>query len=99
MGIDGTGSNITPRVGPREVPESERPERAVQGPGQISRAERADRVEISSRGRELARTDEAVESLPPERRAEIAARLESGFYDSSDIAEQLARVLMDRGEI
>lgn len=99
MGIDGAGSNITPRIGSRDVPETERAERAVQGPGEISRAERLDRVEISPEGRELARAEEAGETLTPERRAEILARLESGFYDSPRIAEQVARAIVARGDL
>lgn len=99
MGIDGAGSNISPRIGSRDVSEAERSERVVQGPDQGSRGERADRVEISSRGRELARAGEVEGSLSPERRSEIVARLESGFYDSPDIAEQVARALVDRGDL
>lgn len=99
MGIDGAGSNISPRIGPRDVSEAERSERAVEGPKQIARIERADRVEISTAGRELARADEAGGPLGPERRAEILARLESGFYHSAEVAEQVAGALVARGDL
>jgi len=70
---------------------------AAEGADDAQRTPRADRVEISRQGRELAAQLDT--RLTPERTAEIRQRIDSGFYDSPDVAGQVARGVMDSGDI
>ena len=57
-------------------------------------AVRADSVDVSSAARELAGGREAraaESSLPADRLREIGERLASGFYDSPEVVDQVAR--------
>jgi hypothetical protein len=87
-----------------------RPARGAQGPegegpAPVRGAEaagRADRVEISTEGRLLAarlETDPAGEPLAPERAAEIRERIDSGIYDTPEVAAVVARRLLASGEV
>jgi negative regulator of flagellin synthesis FlgM len=65
--------------------------------------ERADSVQISDAGRAMAeRTDAArntADSLSAERAEDIRQRIQSGVYDSAQVAEQVARRMLDRGDV
>jgi anti-sigma28 factor (negative regulator of flagellin synthesis) len=66
-----------------------------------SRPSRTDSVEISSAGRALAGVDPTAESsssLTPERLAELRQRVLEGAYNSVDLADQVARRILDRGD-
>ena len=67
-----------------------------------ARPARTDSVEISSAGRALAGA-ESVEggpaSLTPERLAELRQRVLEGAYNSVEIADQVARRILDRGDV
>ena len=66
-----------------------------------SRPSRTDSVEISSAGRALAgveSTEERSTSLTPERLAELRQRVLEGAYNSVDLADQVARRILDRGD-
>ena len=69
-------------------------------------APRSDRVQISSAGRALA-TQAAVsaghaaeaQGLSPARVAEIRGRILQGAYNSVEVVDQVARRMLDRGDI
>ncbi len=64
---------------------------------------RADRIEISERARELARSRDAEEAageeLAPERAEVVRQRIRDGFYDSPDVMERVARALLESGDL
>lgn len=71
--------------------------------GGIGAPDRADKVEISAEGKALAaqqlRADEGGEGLSPERLEVIRRRMEDGTYDSPRVAEEVARRLLDSGDL
>lgn len=76
------------------------------GPAPVSGPEaagRIDRVEISTEGRLLAEKLGAAESevteLTPERAEIIRERIESGFYDTPETIESVARRMIERGDL
>jgi len=85
FGLKGRGIPVGPL--PSESDESER-------------NERADRVDISPEGRELAARllDEGREAAETRLR-DIRARIDSGVYDDPSMAEEVARRLVDSGEL
>ncbi len=72
-------------------------------PSEVARVERADRVEISDQGRALAEQAEPVagagQDLTPARAAAIQERIESGVYDRSDFAREVASRLLSSGDL
>ncbi|HEX6037815.1 flagellar biosynthesis anti-sigma factor FlgM [Longimicrobium sp.] len=61
-----------------------------------------DRVELSSEARALAaRLDQPGEGreLTPERIAELRQRIRDGVYDTPDMAEEVARRVLDSGDL
>lgn len=74
-----------------------------EGPAPVRGAEaagRVDRVEISAEGRILAARLEAQhETLSPERVAVIRERIAEGMYDTPEVIENVARKLMERGDL
>ena len=64
---------------------------------------RSDRVEISPEGRVLSsQSQTSVEEgtgLTQERLAEIHQRMEDGTYDSPEVAEEVARQLLNSGDL
>jgi Anti-sigma-28 factor, FlgM len=64
---------------------------------------RSDSVQISDAGRALAEgaaaARRATGSLSPERAADIRQRIRAGLYDSPQVAERVARRMLDRGDI
>jgi anti-sigma28 factor (negative regulator of flagellin synthesis) len=75
----------------------------VTAPGPVGRAERADRVDISSEGRAQALEDARRNALPAARGSdrldEIRARIEAGTYDTPEVAEEVARKLLASGDL
>lgn len=68
----------------------------------ISPAGRAgDRVEISDEGRALAAAGKktAAGDLSPERVSELRQRVLAGAYDSVQVVDEIARRMLDRGDI
>nr|PZN89669.1 MAG: hypothetical protein DIU52_11985 [bacterium] len=98
----GSSGPVRPERASGVPDERDRPGRAVQ---QVSRVPPRDRVEISERGRVLAARQELVAWLQaqtgksPEAIAELLARLEEGAYDSPTIAREVARRLLESGDL
>lgn len=59
---------------------------------------RSDRVELSEEGQAMA-SQAAHEGLSPERLEEIARRIDDGTYDSEEVAEEVARRLLNSGDL
>jgi len=66
-------------------------------------ASRSDRVQISDAGRALAAQLEGPagvrEGLSPDRVAQIRKQILEGAYNSVEVAEQVARRMLERGDI
>jgi hypothetical protein len=64
---------------------------------------RTDSVQISDAGRALAQgagaAHHAVGGLTPERAADIRQRIRAGAYDSPQVAERVARRMLDSGDV
>ena len=62
---------------------------------------RTDRVEISDAGRALAAQggDEATGAMSAERVSELRQRVLSGAYNSLEVVDQVARRMLDRGDV
>jgi anti-sigma28 factor (negative regulator of flagellin synthesis) len=62
---------------------------------------RSDSVQISAAGRALQETVGKVdgEGLTPERVSEIRQRILAGAYNSTAIVDQVARSILDRGDV
>ena len=84
--------------------ETARPAPAGGGAAQpVAPAARTDRVEISDAGRALAAKDGPASGdraeLSPERVAELRQRVLSGAYDSLQVVDQVARRMLDAGDV
>lgn len=66
---------------------------------ELKRVERADRVEISDRGRELAASslESAAEARAPQET--VKSRIESGFYNDPAVVEKVASRLIMSGDL
>ncbi len=86
-------------VRPKEAEGAPRRDRV----GSIGAPDRADKVEISAEGKALAaqqlQAEERTEGLSPERLEVIRRRMEDGTYDSPQVAEAVARKLLDSGDL
>jgi flagellar biosynthesis anti-sigma factor FlgM len=60
---------------------------------------RADRVDISREGRDLAAKLDNVPGLSAERVAEIRQKIADGSYDSPEVLETVARRMIDSGDV
>ena len=68
----------------------------------VTPASRVDHVQISDAARrmvEQSNDGSTAESLAPARRQEIIARLQSGAYQSWEIADHVARAIINRSDI
>jgi hypothetical protein len=105
MNIENIGSSRPAQAGGTPaVPEGR--ERAGRKPVQeVSRAPAADRVEISEEGRalaahaEVAAWLEAEAGLSPEKVAGVLRRLREGAYDTPEVAREVARRLLESGDL
>ena len=88
---------LGPSTGPAGVPG--RKESQPDATSAPARPSRSDSVEISSAGRALAGTETTDGTLTPERLAELRRRVLEGAYDSTEMADQVARRLLDRGDV
>ena len=84
--------------------ETARPAPAGGAPTQpVAPAARTDRVEISDAGRALAAQDGPESGgraeMSPERVAELRQRVLSGAYDSLQVVDQVARRMLDAGDV
>ena len=75
-----------------------------QGPPPVSPVQRNDRVQISDAGRALAAQQSgdaapARAELTPERIQEIRQRILGGAYNSVEVVEEVARRMLERGDI
>lgn len=59
--------------------------------------DRADRVEISLKGRAMAEAEQA--GMGPEQLARIRGRVSSGFYDRPDVMSETARRIVVSGDL
>lgn len=66
-----------------------------------ARRTRRDSVELSPAAQAMTTgaTDQASASLSPERLAEIRQRIHSGAYDSLAVVDEVARRILDRGDV
>jgi hypothetical protein len=94
----------------KNTTEIQRPEAArpaplapAAAPGQpVAPVERPDRVELSPEARAMAaRLDESggADELTPERISELRQRIRDGVYDSPAMADEVARRLLDSGDL
>lgn len=84
---------------PRKVDGAAQEGADVQG---ISQVERVDRVEISEEGRALAKAsaeNATRETLSPGRLAQINERIGDGTYHTPEVAEEVARQILDSGDL
>lgn len=68
----------------------------------VGASARVDRVEISDAGRALAATDGGsakASELSPERVAELRQRVLSGAYNSLGVVDQVARRMLQAGDV
>lgn len=64
-----------------------------------AQVEKRDRVEISDAGRARAAKLERLSQLDPERVAELRRRILSGAYDADEVVAEVARRLIERGDV
>ena len=66
-----------------------------------ARRTRRDSVELSPAAQAMTTgaTDQASATLSPERLAEIRQRIQSGAYDSLAVVDEVARRILDRGDL
>ena len=99
MPIERIGSGLIRPFPPADVTEAEGAAED-ESPSERSSAEkRSDSVELSKQG--LARAAEISEenSMAAERETEIRTRIEEAFYDEPSVAQEVARRLMDSGDL
>ena len=95
MSINKIGSDLIRPFGPKGARSSSGDSRVGDPVEETSRAPRADRVEISQEGRELA----AQAGLGEARSAEIRERIDSGFYNDPQVVDQVARRVFASGDL
>lgn len=83
--------------------EGVKPETASRQSINQAAASRNDQVQISDAGRALAAQMESKDSvrgsMSPERIAEIRQRILEGAYNSTEVVEEVARRMLQRGDI
>ena len=97
MTIINIGSDIVRHEGSKPTQAAERDDDQQRAVQDIARVERADRIDISVEGRALAAANAAGAS--PERLEQIRERLASGYYDASQVADEVARGLLASGDL
>ncbi len=97
MTINNIGSDSVRHEGSKPTERAERGDDQQQAVQDVAQVERADRIDISVEGRALAAANAAGAS--PERLEQIRQRLESGYYDASQVADEVARGLLASGDL
>jgi len=98
MSIQKIGSDLVRPFGP-QGPRGDGSQNRGEA-GESVGGDRADRVDISSAGRELAaQLVDRGGGLSPGRFEEIRARIEGGVYDDASIAEEVASRLFESGDL
>ena len=97
MTIINIGSDIVGHEGSKPTQAAERDDSKQLVVQDVARVERADRIDISVEGRALAAANAAGAS--PERLEQIRERLASGYYDASQVADEVARGLLASGDL
>lgn len=105
MSIENIGSSGPVRPGGASAVPEERDRTDRKTVQQVGRVPPRDRVEISERGRALAAREElaawlqAETGLSADAVAGLLARLDEGAYDSPTIAREVARRLLESGDL
>ena len=97
MTINNIGSDSVRHEGSKPTERAERGDDQQRVVQDIARVERADRIDISLEGRALAAANAAGAS--PERLEQIRERLASGYYDASQVADEVARGVLASGDL
>lgn len=99
MSIHKIGSDIIRPFGPKGTnPDGRKAE--AETDSRPSKAPRADQFGFSSEALALAeRAVKVEEGLSAERLAEIESRIADGFYDSPEVVNEVARRLVDSGDL
>ena len=102
MRIDNRPADLH-RAGTVKGVEGVKPETASRQSATQAAAPRNDQVQISDAGRALAAQLESRDgvrgSLSPERISEIRQRVLEGAYNSVEVVEEVAKRMLDRGDI
>jgi flagellar biosynthesis anti-sigma factor FlgM len=78
---------------------NEQARKAEERPQPPAQPRRADRVEISSAGQQMAAQLDDVPGLAPERVAEIRQRIADGSYDAPDVIYTVALRMIENGDV
>ena len=98
MSIHKIGSDLIRPFGPKRTSAAE--STGADSSEDAQRAPKADRVELSREGLELAaQIASEADGLSPAREAQIRERLESGFYNDPEIVDQVAQNLFASGDL
>lgn len=102
MSIYELGPSLFGPNGPGRVREKEDSAKK-EAASESSQEARGDRVEISNEGRALSSqagiSEATISTLTAERLEEIQQRIDSGTYDTPDMAEEVARRLLISGDL
>lgn len=77
---------------------STKPQSTTGGAGSAGGAARSDSVQISDAGRAMS-TTESSGTLSSERVAELRRRVLEGAYNTTHVVNQVARRILDRGDV
>lgn len=105
MRINGTGADVIRPDQAREIQRSqaEGVAKKATAPQPSAPAQRSDKVEISDAARKLAQGVDGASSargdLAPERVALIREKILAGAYNSLDVVEQVAKKMLESGDI
>ena len=105
MRINGTGADIIRPDQTREIQrtQAEGVAKKANAPQPSAPVQRSDKVEISDAARMLAHGVDGASStrgeLAPERVALIREKILSGAYNSLDVVEQVAKKMLESGDI
>ncbi len=98
MSIHKIGSDLIRPFGPKGGRDAGAAKERDDGAG-AARPERADRIEISAEGRSLAARMLGAELAPAGDLDEVAARIRAGFYDDPAVLDEVARRLLESGDL
>ena len=97
MTVNKLGSDIIRHEGSKPAQGAEQGDDQQRVVREVDRVERSDRVDISSEGRALVAAEAA--GVSPDRIEQIRQRLVSGFYDASQVADEVAQRLLESGDL